>query len=166
MKIASRLMQRNLNFEWRIVGCNTGDYFIKYTEAIYKKKFKDVNVSFEGVISEAKLINVLKNSDLFFHPSHLENECISVLEAMAICMPIIAVISGGMGTYLQSGFNGIAVRDYDVDQGVGEIVNIVENEKKAKSMGDRARKFALAAFDTSKTVKKTINVYRKVAEVN
>lgn len=64
----------------------------------------------------------IKNADLFVHPSRVESQGLSVLEAMALEKPTIVVHSSGTDEFVIDGYNAISA-----DQSVDSIVNKVKS---------------------------------------
>lgn len=66
----------------------------------------------EHFVLKGKLINpypFLKSADVFVHPSYVESQGISVLEAMSLGVPVVAARSVGVESFLIDGENGVLV---------------------------------------------------------
>jgi len=63
-------------------------------------------VIFTGFLRDGKLLETLQASDIFITASKSENMPLSVLEAMATGLPIVAVAEKGMPEIVKNGING------------------------------------------------------------
>jgi len=115
---------------------------------------KDV-ITFTGNISN--VYEKLKQSDIFVLSSHYEGLPLSILEAMAAGLPIIATNVGGVPDVVTD--NGILVEDNNLSQLVEAMVKLIENKELRLRMGEASRKNVMR-FD----IKEIANQYQKLYE--
>lgn len=105
----------------------------------YAKKL-GVAVNFTNRLSKEEWINLSKQANFFINTTHFDNTPVSVMEAMALGLPIITTNVGGIPFLLTHNENAILVNDNDV-LAMSEAINqlILENEK-AQQIAFNARK--------------------------
>lgn len=98
----------------------------------------------------------LKYADTFILPSNYEGLPISLLEALAFGVPVVASAVGGI-TEVLDGKNGFAVEN-DINLFTDKIDEILTVENTQKTMSDYARQSYLSNF----TIEKMVNGYKTV----
>lgn len=94
-------------------------------------------VELKGFVDERTVRGYLLASHIFCLPSYSEGMPISVLEAMATGLPIVATSVGGIPFAVRQGFEGWLVPPGDVD-GLGRaLVNLVDSAPVRHAMGRR-----------------------------
>lgn len=116
---AASLLKDKLSFVWYIIG--DGAEFARINNLVKEKNLSD-RVVFTGRLSNP--YPFLKAADMMVHPSHVESLCLSVLEAMALKIPCVAVRSVGPESFIISGENGLLVEKGPKSIAVG-IIRIV-----------------------------------------
>ena len=99
---AKALQAMNLTFMWHIVG--DGSECSKVEALITENDLKD-HVILEG--SKANPYPYMKYADLFVHPSYIESQGLTVLEAMALGVPCVVTKSRGPCEFIEDGVNGL-----------------------------------------------------------
>ena len=108
-----------------------------------------------------RIWEVLKALDAFVLPSRREGLGVSILEAMACGLPVIATDVGGISEAVSDGDTGILVPPDD-PKAMGEAMVLLASDGKLREeMGRRARERA-RYFDIERTVRDTEAVYREV----
>ena len=88
----------------------------------------------------------LRNSDVFVLSSHFEGLPISVLEAMAAGLPIVASNVGGLPEMVDEGSNGTLVRPGDADELSRALAALVDDPALRLRQGDASRQRVLESF--------------------
>jgi len=115
------------------------------------------NVLFMPSVNETR--DVLSIMDLFVMPSLKEGLGLSLMEAMASGLPVIGSGVGGIKSLIQDGYNGLLVRPAD-SQGLSlAILELLQNQERAQSLGRAARIFISRNFSLEKMVLETERVY-------
>lgn len=112
IKAFSIVSQKYNNIELHIVG---EGYMRNELETIIKTCHLEDLVYLHGKKSKTDIIELLKSSSCFVHPSRSENFSVAVLEALAIGLPVIATICGGIRDCINDK-NGILVPVESVDE--------------------------------------------------
>lgn len=114
-----------------------------------------------GKKQKSEIIETLKTGDAFILPSRSENFSVAVLEALAIGLPVIATICGGIRECINDK-NGILVEVDNVDQMVVALQNMVNNIN-IFSRND-IRHECLRLYGPSVVADEIISVYNGVIE--
>lgn len=101
-----------------------------------------LNVYFPGKLSKKEWIKLSEEYDLFLNTTHFDNMPVSVVEAMALGMPVISTNVGGIPFLLEDKITGVLVNDNDEKKMFEEIKNLTENSHFAKSVTHNARELA------------------------
>ena len=99
---AKALQAMNLTFMWHIVG--DGSERARVEMLIIENGLKDY-VILEG--SKTNPYPYMKYADLFVHPSYIESQGMTVLEAMALGVPCVVTKSRGPCEFIEDGINGL-----------------------------------------------------------
>ena len=99
---AKALQAMNLAFMWLIVG--DGSERARVEMLITENGLKDY-VILEG--SKTNPYPYMKYADLFVHPSYIESQGLTVLEAMALGVPCVVTKSRGPCEFIVDGVNGL-----------------------------------------------------------
>lgn len=73
----------------------------------------DVNVEFTGKLSKKKWIKRSQEFNVFINTTHFDNTPISVIEAMALGIPVVSTNVGGIPFLLKENENALLVNDGD-----------------------------------------------------
>ncbi len=114
-------------------------------------------ISFTGYLSKIDWINLSKGYDLFINTTDFDNTPISVLEAMALGLPIISTNVGGIPNLIEDGVDGFLVPPNDTEAFILKIDHIINSPGIGKLFAEKARKKA-EAFD----VNPIINRWKKL----
>ena len=99
---AKALQAMNLAFMWHIVG--DGSERARVEMLITENGLKDY-VILEG--SKTNPYPYMKYADLFVHPSYIESQGLTVLEAMTLGVPCVVTKSRGPCEFIKDGVNGL-----------------------------------------------------------
>lgn len=161
---ASNLLRKKdlVDFEWNIAGINKRDKIVRICEKIYKIDSTQLNINYLGKLDEKSLVKNLLNSNIFVHPSHIDNWPTSVSEAMLLGIPIIATYVGGTGSLMKDKVDGILIQDGDPWAMAGAILELKNNSNLARKYGENAQRNALARHNPEKIAAELINIYLDV----
>ncbi len=99
---AKALREVGMDFTWHIVG--EGSEHARLESLIAENDLKD-QVMLEG--SKANPYPYMKYANLFVHPSYVESQGLTVLEAMALGVPCVVTKSRGPCEFIEDGINGL-----------------------------------------------------------
>ncbi len=100
-------------------------------------------------------------ADIFVLPTKYDPFSNSCLEAMASGLPVITTVQNGVAEIIEDGSSGFVLKNPDDAAGLAAILQYLACEKARNEAGKRARLKA-ENFTWTKTLQKTLEVYRKV----
>ena len=135
----------------------------KYLESLILK-YKLTNVHMVGYFS-SKLDTIndfYLRADVYVAPS-VWNEPLGlvILEAMVNKTPVVVSRKGGVTTLVKDGYNGFLVRPRSPKLIVEKVNLLLQDEKLAEKMGERAYKTVTEKFSWDKIATKFYNLYDK-----
>lgn len=120
---AKALRQAGIAFAWHVIG--DGPERSKLEMLIAENDLKD-HVILDG--SKTNPYPYMKYADLFVHPSYVESQGLTVLEAMALGVPCVVTKSLGPCEFLEDGVNGLLTEQSP--ESLAEEVLAILNDKK------------------------------------
>jgi len=111
------------------------------------KKIKNLATKY-GIVNQVKFTGYLKKKDwillashynIFLNTSNFDNMPISVIEAMALGLPVISTSVGGMPYLIDNNKNGILTPKNNPKKMAEEIINLIESPKKYEKIAINAR---------------------------
>jgi glycosyltransferase involved in cell wall biosynthesis len=117
-------------------------------------------VRFEGF--RADLDRIIPCLDLIVHPAFMEGLGVSLLEAAACGMPIIASRVGGIPEAVRHGLNGYLVEPGDSKAIAGAINDLLDCPEKRREFGRAGRKIVLERFSIQRMVEGNYRVYQSL----
>lgn len=136
-------------------GPGKDSYFKKYN--LSNKRY-----TFLGYVDHELTPSLYALADIFVLPSFYENFPISVLEAMASEIAVVATNVGGIPEMITPGYNGVLIPPKDIDSLANALIMLIENDHLRKKMGRNARKTVLRKFTWEKTAKLTVEYYEEI----
>ena len=151
-----------LSFKFKICGTSEDDDIIKIVKKKYRKEINQIGIEFLGKLTPEDLVAQLCNSNLYIHPSYIENSPNSVCEAMALGMPIIATNVGGVSTLIEDEVEGILVQEGEPYSFAAAIVDLTNNYEKAKQLGCNARTKAFKRHNPNDILENILKIYNNI----
>ncbi len=100
-----------------------------YLERLAQKLDIEKSVNFLGFVSDDDLPRYLKSCDIFVVSSFRENQPITILEAMASQIPVIATNIEGIDEIIKHEENGLLVPKNDIESLAIEIIRLLEDRQ-------------------------------------
>lgn len=124
-----------------------------------KKYAKELNVSveFTGKLSKKKWIKRSQEFNVFINTTHFDNTPISVIEAMALGIPIVSTNVGGIPFLLNDSENALLVKDGDA-QAMGKAIEKIMCDSKLRSTIITNGRALVEDFDWSIVKQKWIDI--------
>ena len=160
----SELILRNHKYEveFRICGIEEDEEIINILKRKFRKRTDLSRIRFLGRLDTNGLIRELTGSNLFIHPSYIENSSNSICEAMALGMPVIATNVGGTGSLIEDGVDGLLVQEGEPFALASAIDHLTKNYDYARLLGQKARERALTRHNENGLYGRLIDIYRSI----
>jgi len=114
-------------------------------------------VTFTGMLQKKEWITLSKNFDIFINTTNFDNMPVSVMEAMALGMPVVSTNVGGLPFLIDHGVEGILVPPNNPEAFVKAIEDLYESALKAQQISKNARA-KVEGFDWEKVKHSWIKV--------
>ncbi|MGY5847701.1 glycosyltransferase family 4 protein [Salegentibacter sp. HM20] len=109
-------------------------------------KRKNMPVRFPGRLSKPEWIALSREYDIFLNSSNIDNTPVSIIEAMALGLPVVSTNAGGIPWLVEDQKEALLVNPGDIDAALTAIKRLLENQSLAQQISLNARK-RVEAFD-------------------
>ncbi|AFZ33890.1 glycosyl transferase group 1 [Stanieria cyanosphaera PCC 7437] len=104
---------------------------------------------------------LLVNSDFHVTTSEKETRGLTVLEAFAANIPVLAPRAGGVVENIQDGINGFLFTPQDQDDFIHKLKILVENQSLRQQMGIQGRKSVIGKYSWEQAVTNLLNIWEE-----
>jgi len=122
-------------------------------------KTNGLDVQFTGKLTKDEWISLSNDYSIFINTSRFDNAPVSIIEAMALGIPIVSTNPGGIPFLIKHEKNGLLVNCDDTHAMVNAITRLVDNPEFAKKLAIQARKTA-EQFDWQAIKEKWFEILR------
>lgn len=106
----------------------------KGVQQLTKDLHLENSVEFTGVLSKTEWHKKSKEFDIFINTTNIDNTPVSVIEAMALGMPVVSTNVGGLPYLIENGVDGVLVPKEDTNEMSKAILKIIiENNNQLTS---------------------------------
>jgi glycosyltransferase involved in cell wall biosynthesis len=130
-------------------------------EMVQTLKLED-HVLFASIVH--KTADLLPAMDVFVMPSRQEGLGLSIMEAQAAGLPVIASNVGGIPSLIEHGKTGVLVDPESPSALARAIIDLCGDEKRLRDMGGAGRESALRHYGADRMVEETLNLYSSLAK--
>ncbi|WP_293875198.1 glycosyltransferase family 4 protein [Flavobacterium sp.] len=110
-----------------------------YLKTLRYVKMNNVDVLLTGKLSKEEWIEKSKDSNVFINTTHFDNTPISVIEAMALGIPIVSTNVGGIPYLLKHNSNALLVNDNDVEDMTNQIIRLFTEQNLADCLSKNGK---------------------------
>ncbi|MGC9502267.1 glycosyltransferase [Baaleninema sp.] len=114
-----------------------------------------------GRLSPEAVPAFLANSDIYLTTSTKETRGLTVIEALACELPVLAPNAGGIPDTIRDGWNGLLFKPGDRADFLTKFQQLSNNVELRKSLGQRGRK-SVETLTWENAVTKLVNLWRKL----
>ncbi|WP_341214791.1 glycosyltransferase family 4 protein [uncultured Wocania sp.] len=139
IQVLKALKDKHIDVELCMVGPDN-DGSLEETKK-YAEKL-NVKVTFTGKLEKEEWVGISKNFNVFINTTNFDNMPVSVIEAMALGLPVISTNVGGLPFLITNEVDGILIPPNNVEAFVQAIIEIKNQPEKIKTMVISARKTA------------------------
>ena len=97
-------------------------------------------VQIMGIKSKEEWREISKNCDIFLNTTTVDNTPISVIEAMALGLPVVSTRVGGVPFIIEDSINGLLFDSGNATQAADHIFQLLTNSEKTEAISKQARK--------------------------
>ncbi|MBV1923704.1 MAG: glycosyltransferase family 4 protein [Flavobacteriaceae bacterium] len=146
IKIVESLIKQSVNVSLCMVGPDTGGLL-----EVCKRKAEEKNlpITFTGKLSKEEWVELSKNYSIFINTTNFDNTPVSVIEAMALGLPVVSTNVGGIPFLIDNNETGLLVHPNDENQFVEKIRYLLDNPFATENLSVNARK-TVETFDWEK----------------
>ncbi len=119
------------------------------------------HVHFTGMIPYAQIPRYLAAADIFVTASITEVHPLSVIEAMATGLPVLGILSPGVGDTVQDGKNGFLVKSEDLAAFTAKMIRLATDGELRRSLSVQACKTS-EQYAIERTTQHLVEVYRRL----
>lgn len=122
-----------------------------------KQKAEGLPFFFTGYLTDPPY-NLIKDAELYIHPSYLDNSPLSVMEAMALSKPVVATNVGGIPEIIDDKINGLLVppEPYPL---ANAVLLLLKDQGFAQTLGNRAKEKAEKTFSWTQIGEQYLRIY-------
>lgn len=124
------------NAELCMVGPDKDNSLAKY---IAYAQDLGLTVTFTGKLQKEEWIKRSKDFDIFINTTHFDNTPVSVIEAMALGLPVVSTNVGGVPNLIENEKHGLLVGDSDTQGMVNAIRRLVQDPQLVEALQHQAR---------------------------
>jgi len=130
----------------------TKDDSIKVVQNMITSLKVKSKVTITGQMSKVEWIALARNYDIFINTTNIDNNPVSLLEAMALGLPIVSTNAGGIPYLIENKITGLLVKPKDVDAMVDSIFNLLDGKINGQIIARNARD-KVSEFDKMNIIK-------------
>jgi glycosyltransferase involved in cell wall biosynthesis len=139
VQVLHNLKTKGIETSLCMVGPEKDDSFQK-TKAL--ATLLNVEVTFTGKLTKHDWIELSKQSDIFINTTNFDNTPISLIEAMALGMPIVSTNVGGIPFLIDDKKDGLLVAKNNVEEMVNAIESLVNSSELVQKLTENAKQKA------------------------
>ena len=165
IKALKHLTNYNMKFKIRLVG--EGPMENELQELALKLGVNQL-VEFKGFVPDDSLISIYEDSSIFVHPSveltdgRRDGIPVSMIEAMAMELPVVSTFCSGIPELVEDGWNGILVKQRDPIELAEALRYLLENPDVAREFGKRGREKVVREHNIRVNAKKLLDILKSV----
>lgn len=159
LKTAQLLKEElKVDFEWKVYGV--------WDMTLHEKKWQisgpEYGIRFMGRVSAEELQKCMQESDIYIHPSYIDNSPNSICEAQLMGLAVLACNVGGVPSLIRNEVDGILLPANDPFQLAMQIVRLKEDVQLYRMIGENGRNTALARHNPDKILQDLVNIYKLI----
>lgn len=138
IKVLKQLKIKYPDSTLTMVGPVKDDSINEVKKIIDNLKLKD-SVNITGVLNKEEWHELAQGSDIFINTTNIDNTPVSVLESMALGLPVVSTNVGGLPYLIENNVDGILVNKNDPESMYNAIIQILTHKGVAVKIANKAR---------------------------
>lgn len=151
--------ETDVDFEWRVVGVNASSNYVRFFESY--THIHSPRVKYMGVMTAEALAENLLESNVYVHPSYIDNSPNSVCEAQIIGVPVVATNVGGVGSLIEHGKSGLLVPANAPFEMAYNLWQLVHDNELLEALSRNGATIAAVRHDRKKILEELLHAYRE-----
>ncbi len=136
--VLEKLLELNYDASLTMIGPDVDGSLAKVKNL---EKQKNLKVNFTGKLTKSQWVDVSKDCNIFINTTNFDNTPVSVIEAMALGLPVVSTDVGGMPYLISDNYDGILVPPKDVSAMTNAIVQLkTDNVQRVKLVSNARTK--------------------------
>lgn len=120
----------------------------------------EVCIQFLPIVNRTN--EILSLLDIFVMPSRQEGLGLSIMEAQASGLPVIASNVGGIPTLIEHNVTGILVSKESPEELADALIDLLKSQDKRHRLGQAGRAFIIQHYSSPKMIEKTYQFYQSL----
>jgi glycosyltransferase involved in cell wall biosynthesis len=163
LRAVARVRSQFSAAQLRLAG-RTGDAaYERELRAYLAAQGMESNVAFLGLLDTPAMLREYAACSLVVLPSRQEVLPMTVIEAMAAGIPVVATRAGGLGDLIEDGVTGSLVEVGDDAGMTAAIVQLLGDEDMRRRMGEEGKRLAAGRFRAAVVAARYRDLYRQVS---
>jgi len=150
------LMERGVDFECWIAGHGSQRWLL---ESQRDQLGLGSRIHFLGALPRADILNLYSTADIFILPSRREGIPVSVMEAMAVGLPVIAPRVTGLPELVNHDQNGWLVGPNNPSELANAVITLIESPEKAVLFAQHSRSKIETDFNIQTSVRQLLTLW-------
>lgn len=153
----------NFDFEWHIIGISQISKLVKFFERSTKIESGNVNIIYEGVKDESVLCNILLSSNVYVHPSYIDNSPNSLCEAQMLGVPVIGSYVGGIPSLIANNITGFLYPANDIHNLASILINLHDDKELVTRISKHGSEVATKRHDRDIILSNLLKTYKTIS---
>lgn len=162
LKTSTILKKLNIEFEWSIYGTTEHNNVVQFFDKTLKLNHRNLNIHYKGVAGASELISSILDSDIFVHPSYIENSPNSVCEAQLLGIPVVATNVGGVSSLIENNKTGLLVPANDPYYLASKLIELSKDKTTVLYLSENERLAASVRHNRENIIETLKLVYNQM----
>lgn len=159
VRVAGLLAKKYPSFKMIMAGNDRG--LLSATKSLVRALKLEDKIVFPGYIDLKQKEELATECDFYISTNKIDNAPVSIIEYMALGLPVVAVNTGGIPFIIKHKENGLLVPEDDDKAMADSISNLLEDQQLFKSLRNNARKYALM-YDEDIVLEKWKSLFKEM----
>jgi colanic acid/amylovoran biosynthesis glycosyltransferase len=165
IRAVAKIVETHPNIEYNIIG--DGELKEHFEKIITELNVGHI-VKLLGWKQQKEIVEILDNSHIFVAPSvtaadgNQDAPVNTLKEAMAMGLPVISTIHGGIPELVQDGVSGFLVKERDADGIAQKLTYLIQHSENWEKMGKAGRARVEDKYDMNKLNDELVEIYQQM----
>jgi len=141
IRVFKKVIDKYPNAELCMVGPDRDGTLTSVLEEIRLNKLES-KIKITGVLPKEEWHELSKNYDIFINTTKVDNTPVSLIETMALGIPIVTTDVGGIPYLMENGIDSVLVKSNNSEDMSNAIFSLLEDSKKANLFSKKGREKA------------------------